>query len=83
MQAQSDLLQIPVERYPSPDATALGVGAFARLGAGAAASLGEAVGDWTPTAVFEPSMSADEAAERLARFDAAARATVALGGAAA
>ena len=35
MQAQADLLQVPVERYPSADATALGVAAFARLGAGA------------------------------------------------
>src|SRR5207302_2581075 len=36
MQAQADLLQAPVERYPSADATALGVGALARLGSGAA-----------------------------------------------
>jgi glycerol kinase len=80
MQAQSDLLQIPVERYPSPDATALGVGALARLGAGDAGSPAQAVGEWTPTAVFEPRMSADEARERLARFDAAARAMVQLAG---
>jgi glycerol kinase len=32
MQAQADLLQAPVELYPSADATALGVGALARLG---------------------------------------------------
>jgi glycerol kinase len=81
MQAQSDLLQIPVELYPSPDATALGVGAFARLGAGDAQTPTEAVGEWTPTAIFEPSMPAGEATERLARFDAAAQATVALAGA--
>jgi glycerol kinase len=79
MQAQSDLLQIPVELYPSPDATALGVGAFARLGANDASSPGQAVGDWTPTAIFEPRISADEAAERLGWFDAAARAMVKLG----
>ena len=78
MQAQADLLQAPVELYPSADATALGVGAFARLGCGAAASPSEAVGAWTPSAVFEPAMSADEAGDRLARFDAAARALVAL-----
>jgi glycerol kinase len=78
MQAQADLLQTPVERYPSPDATALGVGAQARLGVGAAGSPEEAVGDWSPTAVFEPRMGADEAAERLARFDAAARSVVEL-----
>jgi glycerol kinase len=78
MQAQSDLLQAPVELYPSADATALGVGALARLGSGAAATPAEAVGAWTPAAVFEPKMSADEAADRLARFDAAAKALASL-----
>jgi glycerol kinase len=72
MQAQADLLQAPVERYPSADATALGVGALARFGVGAATSPEEAVGDWTPAEVFEPRLSLDEAAERLARWDAAA-----------
>jgi glycerol kinase len=72
MQAQADLLQAPVELYPSADATALGVGALARLGSGAAATPAEAVGDWAPAAVFEPRMPAGEAAERLARWRAAA-----------
>ena len=44
LQAQADLLQIPVEVPRSPDATALGVAALARLGTGQAASLAEAVG---------------------------------------
>ena len=81
MQAQADLLQAPVELYPSADATALGVGALARLGSGAAATPVEAVGSWQPVAVFEPTMSADEARERLARFNAAAQALAALAGA--
>jgi glycerol kinase len=72
MQAQADLLQAPVELYPSPDATALGVGALARLGGGHAATPAEAIGDWAPRAVFEPQMSAAEAAERLGRWEAAA-----------
>lgn len=74
MQAQADLLQAPVELYPSPDATALGVGAFARIGSGEASTPAEAVGDWSPVAVFEPTMSGAEAAERLGRWEAAARA---------
>jgi glycerol kinase len=74
MQAQADLLQAPVERYPSADATALGAGALARLGSGAASTLQEAVGDWTPAEVFEPRMTAAEAEERLARWEAAAAA---------
>lgn len=52
MQAQADLLQVPVERYPSPDATALGIGALARIGAGETSSMAAAVGTWTPSAVF-------------------------------
>jgi glycerol kinase len=74
MQAQADLLQAPVERYPSADATALGAGALARLGRGVASTLQEAVGDWTPAEVFEPRMTAAEAQERLARWEAAAAA---------
>jgi glycerol kinase len=72
MQAQADLLQAPVELYPSADATALGAGALARLGNGGAGTPADAVGDWSPAAVFEPRMDADEAAERLARWNAAA-----------
>lgn len=78
MQAQADLLQVPVERYPLADATALGVAALARLGAGAATSPAEAVGSWTPAEVFEPTMSADEAHDTLARYRAAALALATL-----
>ena len=74
MQAQADLLQAPVERYPSADATALGAGALARLGSGVVSTPQEAVGDWTPAEVFEPQMTAAEAQERLARWEAAAAA---------
>jgi glycerol kinase len=72
MQAQADLLQAPVELYPSADATALGVGALARLGSGAASTPAEAVGSWSSAAVFEPKMDAAEADERLGRWEAAA-----------
>jgi glycerol kinase len=74
MQAQADLLQAPVELYPSADATALGVGALARLGEGAAATPAEAVGDWKSAAIFEPKLAASAAEEYLARWEAAARA---------
>jgi glycerol kinase len=74
MQAQADLLQAPLERYPSADATALGAGALARLGSGAASTPQEAVGDWIPAEVFEPQMTAAEAQERLGRWEAAAAA---------
>jgi glycerol kinase len=78
MQVQADLLQAPVEVYASPHATALGVAAFARLGAGAAATAADAVGSWKPSAVYEPTISHDEAEERLERWRAAAEATQSL-----
>jgi glycerol kinase len=71
LQAQADLLQVPVEVCRVPDATALGVAALARLGLEAAASLPDAVGPADVERVVEPQLSADEAAHRLAQFEAA------------
>lgn len=68
MQIQADLLQVPLEVYPSPHATAIGVGAFARLGVGQAGSPADAIGSWRPAAVYQPRISAEEAAERLAHW---------------
>ncbi|MFD8211237.1 FGGY family carbohydrate kinase, partial [Streptomyces sp. NPDC059695] len=76
MQTQADLLQRPVEVASLPDATALGVGAAARLGHRPGLSLREAVPEWKPSAVYEPSIPAAEAAERLGRFRAAVSALV-------
>lgn len=78
LQIQADLLQVPVERYPSADATAMGIAALARLGAGLAPSLAAAAPAWEPDTVVEPRISADEAAERLARFRAAVDAVAGL-----
>jgi glycerol kinase len=77
LQAQADLLQLPVEVCPAPDATALGVAALARLGTGDAASLAEAVGPAEAEPVIEPRIGAAEAAERLDAFSAALRAVLA------
>lgn len=79
MQIQADLLQTPVEVYPSTHATALGVAAFARLGVGDAADAVSATSGWVPAATFEPKVGPDEASDRLARWRAAAEATIDLG----
>ncbi|MFG3506654.1 FGGY family carbohydrate kinase [Streptomyces sp. NPDC047821] len=71
MQAQADLLQLPVEVSALPDATALGVGAVARMGLDASLPLARAVPPWRPSAVYEPRVSATEAAERMGAFRAA------------
>jgi glycerol kinase len=78
MQAQADVLQLPVEVYPSPHATALGVAALARLALGDAASAAVATGGWSPAAVYEPRIDAGEAGERLARWQRAVDAVVTL-----
>ncbi|MFF5493678.1 FGGY family carbohydrate kinase [Streptomyces aquilus] len=70
LQTQADLLQRPVEVSALPDATALGVAALARLGAEPALTVATALPDWKPAAVHEPRITADEAADRRARFRA-------------
>jgi glycerol kinase len=76
MQAQADLLQIPVEVYPSPHATAIGVAALARIGVGEARTPAEAIGLWHPAAVFEPQIRRDEAESRLRRWRQVAESTM-------
>jgi len=73
MQMQADLLQVPVEVASSPHATAAGVGALARLGAGdgAGRTLSDVVRRDRPDARYEPVMGAGEAGERLERFERA------------
>lgn len=76
MQTQADLLQVPLEVYASPHATAFGVAALARLGVGAANSPAQAIGRWQPAAVYQPGISAGQAEERLAHWQRAVRNTL-------
>ena len=68
MQTQADLLQVPVDVYSTPHATALGVAALARIGLGHAATPRDAVSVWAPTATYEPACSTGEAEHRMARW---------------
>lgn len=72
LQAQADLLQSPIEVYPSPHATALGAAAACRLALSPGLTPAEAVAGWSPSAVYEPRMPSDEAAARMERWRAAA-----------
>ena len=80
LQSQADLLQLPVEVCHTPDATALGVAALARLGTGEAATVDEAVGPARVQSVIEPAIGPEQAAERLAVFEAGLRAVLAVSG---
>jgi len=75
MQAQADLLQVPIEVYPSAHATPLGAASLARL-ALAAGTLAEAQWPWTPAQVYEPTWSSDRAADFLDRWRTAAAASL-------
>ncbi|MFK4546941.1 glycerol kinase [Streptomyces tendae] len=79
MQTQADLLQRPVEVSALPDATALGAGTLARLGADPSLALADALPDVGPTTVYEPRITADEATERRTRFRTAVSALLAGG----
>ena len=63
MQACADILQVPVDVYPSAHATALGAAALARLSLAPEKSVADVVTDWTPSATYEPCWSAARAAE--------------------
>jgi glycerol kinase len=69
MQAQADLLQIPVELSSSPHATAAGVAALARLGAGEGRTLHEVIPPVVAHSRYEPAIGAADAGERLGRFE--------------
>ena len=73
LQVQADLLQAPVEVYPSPHATVLGVAEFAAMGA--RLEFASPVSR-EPATVVEPAISADEAATRLAHWRDVAAATM-------
>lgn len=68
MQAQADLAQVPVDVYPSVDATALGVAAAARIGLDPGATITDVVGGWAPAQTYEPQWSADRARDHLTRW---------------
>lgn len=68
MQAQADLLQVPVDVFPSANATALGAAALARLALEPSLTLDEAVGAWQPEATYTPRWPAERAQEHLQRW---------------
>ncbi len=68
MQAQADILQVPIEVYPSAHATALGAATLASLAVASTATLAEALSPWSPVTVYEPHWSADRAADFMAMW---------------
>jgi len=76
MQSVADLVQIPVDVYPSQHATPLGAAALARVAVTPGLTLEDAIVDWEPTLSFEPAWSADRAADFSTRWQQIADLTV-------
>lgn len=68
MQAQADLAQLPVEVFPSAEATALGAAGLARTALEPETPLEHALGEWEPARCYEPRWSRDRAEDFLERW---------------
>lgn len=77
MQAVADILQVPVDVYPSPHATALGAAALAELSLHPDRALRDVVPPWTPSSTYEPQWDATRTAEFRSRWRALADTTYA------
>jgi glycerol kinase len=73
MQFQADLLGVPVVRPAVVETTALGAAYLAGLAVGVYAGRDELAAQWRAERRFEPSIGRDEAAVRMARWEAAVR----------
>ncbi len=76
MQTQADLLGIPVVRPAVTETTALGAAYLAGLQAGVYAGTDALSQQWQVERVFEPQMSADQAAEKMSLWSRAVRQTL-------
>lgn len=63
MQAVADVLQVPVDVYPSPHATALGAAALADLSLNPGKGVRGIVPPWTPASSYEPTWDSARASE--------------------
>jgi glycerol kinase len=77
MQFQADLLGIPVVRPTVVETTALGAAYLAGLATGVWSGLDELSAQWKAERTFVPTMSRDQAAQRMADWDHAVRQAVA------
>jgi glycerol kinase len=79
MQSTADLLQMPIDVYPSAHATALGAAALGRSAMTPGLGIDGAIPAWTPSDTYEPGWSSDRSAEFRARWRSAVTAAVPTG----
>jgi glycerol kinase len=63
MQATASILQMPIDVYPSPHATALGAAALAELSLAPGRGIENVSPPWQPSSTYEPQWSPDRATE--------------------
>jgi glycerol kinase len=68
MQMQADLAQIQVEVFAHPDATAIGVGYLAALGAMESLKIKDFEKNWRPSKSFRPNWSSDQSQSYLSKW---------------
>lgn len=68
MQMQADLAQIEVEVFAHPDATAIGVGYLAALGAMESLKIKDFEKNWRPSKSFRPNWSSDQSQSYLSKW---------------
>lgn len=78
MQAQADLLRVPVEIYPSAHATPMGAAAAARMALNPDLTLAEAPYPWRASATYQPQMPNDQASRFRRHWRASVDAQLAL-----
>ncbi len=76
MQSTADLLQIPIDVYPSPHATALGAAAMGRLAVTPRLGLADAIPEWAPSHTYEPNWSLDQTSDFMHRWRRAVAASI-------
>ena len=78
MQMQANLSQIPIDVFPYPDATALGVASLSSLAMDKSLSIGDTVKAWRVSESYEPQWSADRAGEYMSKWRKIVEASLAL-----
>jgi glycerol kinase len=76
MQATASILQIPIDVYPSPHATALGAAALAELSLDPRRGIENVSPPWQPSSTYEPQWNPDRATEFRAAWRTLATATL-------
>ena len=78
MQMQANLAQIPIDVFPYPDATAMGVASLSALAMDHSLVIEDTLKNWEVTQSYEPQWSADQADEYMSKWRTVVQASLEL-----